>query len=341
MLKERPLFNVGGNYNNRTILNGNTTGLKDFNRIKYVNYDKLYDAMMNNHWRANEINMVQDSQDYKSLDPDIKRAFNKTFSFLIFLDSIQADNLFHINSVVYLEEIQQCLYLQAAQEVEHNKAYAYTLASVASPLEINKIMDEWRTDPVLLKRIQLITKGYDTFKSHKTKETFAKVLLSNYLLEGIYFYTGFTFVYSLSRMGLMPGTVNNVKLINRDENTHLSLFQMLFNDFVKENKGTFMKSLVNEMHLLIKEAVEMEIEWGKHVYGNKIKGMSDKAMEDYIKYLANKRSEKIGFPPIYPEATKNPMVWVDKFANTDGKAGKMVTDIFEKENTDYTKGLKR
>lgn len=66
-----------------------------------------------------------------------------------------------------------------------------------------------------------------------------KALIANYILEGIYFYSGFMFFYNLGRMGKMPGTVQEIRYINRDENTHLWLFRSMILDLKKERPELF------------------------------------------------------------------------------------------------------
>ena len=39
----------------------------------------------------------------------------------------------------------------------------------------------------------------------------------DYILEGIYFYSGFMFFYNLGRNGKMPGSVQEIRYINRDD----------------------------------------------------------------------------------------------------------------------------
>ena len=62
--------------------------------------------------------------------------------------------------------------------------------------------------------------------------------------------------------------------------------------------------------------------------------MNPKAIEDYVKHLANKRAEEIDAPFIpYPGVT-NPFSWVEQFSrpNTAEK------NFFESRVTDYKTG---
>lgn len=66
-----------------------------------------------------------------------------------------------------------------------------------------------------------------------------KTLIANYILEGIYFYSGFMFFYALGRINKMPGVVQEIRYINRDENTHLWLFRSIILELKKERKHLF------------------------------------------------------------------------------------------------------
>ena len=63
-----------------------------------------------------------------------------------------------------------------------------------------------------------------------------RTMIANYILEGVYFYSGFMFFYNLGRIGKMPGSVQEIRYINRDENTHLVAVSLYY--FGIEKRGT-------------------------------------------------------------------------------------------------------
>lgn len=67
-----------------------------------------------------------------------------------------------------------------------------------------------------------------------------KTLIANYILEGIYFYSGFMFFYALGRINKMPGVVQEIRYINRDENTHLWLFRSIILE-LKKKENTYLQ----------------------------------------------------------------------------------------------------
>ena len=74
------------------------------------------------------------------------------------------------------------------------------------------------------------------FLEKPTKENLIKTIMANFILEGIYFYSGFMFFYNLERNGKMPGSAQEIRYINRDENTHLWLFRNLIRELQKEEE---------------------------------------------------------------------------------------------------------
>lgn len=135
--------------------------------------------------------------------------------------------------------------------------------------------------------------------------------MANYILEGIYFYSGFMFFYNLERNGKMPGSAQEIRYINRDENTHLWLFRNIIKELQNENPELFTEEVKNELRNMMKIGVEQEILWGHYVIGDKIQGINKQLIENYIKYLGNKRLKEINLLPLFKEQDKNPASWVD------------------------------
>ena len=162
-----------------------------------------------------------------------------------------------------------------------------------------------------------------------------KVIIANYILEGVYFYSGFMFFYNLARNNKMPGSVQEIRYINRDENTHLWLFQNIILELKKENPELFTEDKLNIYREMIKEGCEQEIKWGRYVIGDDIQGLTSDMVDDYVQYLGNLRCKNIGLDSIYEGHDKEPatMSWVSQYSN----ANAIKTDFFEARSTAYAK----
>lgn len=336
-LTKRPLFNPDGDTDIylRRMIGGNTTNLNDFNNLKYPWTSDWYRQAMNNFWVPEEISLAQDLKDYPKLSVHEKSAYDKILSFLIFLDSIQTANLPRISEYITANEVNLCLSIQTFQESLHSQSYSYMLDTICSPEERNEILYQWKDDKHLLDRNTLIGNIYNEFTTSSDKKTFLKVLMANYILEGIYFYSGFMFFYNLSRNGKMPGSAQEIRYINRDENTHLWLFRNIIIELQKEEPELFTDENINMIKDLLKQGVEQEIEWGKYVIGDNIHGLSSKMVEDYILYLGNLRWSGLGYGTLYEGHNEEPedMKWVGQYSN----ANMVKTDFFEARSTAYAK----
>lgn len=336
-LTKRPLFNPDGDTDIylRRMIGGNTTNLNDFNNLKYPWTSDWYRQAMNNFWVPEEISLAQDLKDYPKLSVYEKNAYDKILSFLIFLDSIQTANLPRISEYITANEVNLCLSIQTFQESLHSQSYSYMLDTICSPEERNDILYQWKDDKHLLDRNTLIGNIYNEFTESSDKKTFLKVLMANYILEGIYFYSGFMFFYNLSRNGKMPGSAQEIRYINRDENTHLWLFRNIILELQKEEPELFTDENIAMIKELLKQGVKQEIEWGKYVIGNNIPGLSSKMVEDYILYLGNLRWSGLGYGTLFEGHNEEPedMKWVSQYSN----ANMVKTDFFEARSTAYAK----
>src|SRR5579875_43901 len=334
-LERTKLFNAAGDrdWGKRRMIGGNSTNLIELNNIKYDWAYRLYRAMMNNFWIPEEIPLADDARQYDLLNEDERRSYNKVLSFLIFMDSLLTHNLPNINEYITAPEVNLCLTVHAFQEAVHSQSYGYVLDSVVSADVRDAIYNEWRTDEHLLRRNQFITDRYEEFIQDPSDENLVKTVMANFILEGLYFYSGFSFFFSLGRQGKMLGTVSEIKYIQRDELTHLALFRQIFHEIERENPHLLTPKLIEELREMMRQAVEHEISWGQYVTEGQISGLTNELIAKYIQYLANLRLKSLDMAPLFSQITEHPMAWVDQFAAMNS----MKTDFFEQKVTNYTK----
>lgn len=332
-MEKKKIFNENGDRGTQTIIKGNTTNLREWNRIKYDWSRIIYRTMLNNFWIPEEIALQEDVKQFPYLTEGERNAFDKIIAFLNFLDSIQSENLPNLSRYITAPEVSSLLNVQAFQEEIHAQSYSYILDTVTNPVTRDQIYDIWREDKYLLERNKFIANIYQSFNEDASDENFIRVVFANYILEGIYFYSGFSFFYTLARQGKMTATSTIFKYINRDEVTHLIIFQNIIKELRKEEPELFTNDLIQELREMMRTAVEHEIAWGQYVTNNQILGLNNELIAQYIKYLSNQRLQAIGFDVLYPEMTEHPMSWIESFSNINSTK----TDFFEAKVTNYTK----
>lgn len=332
-LKIKPIFNPNGDDSviNRRIIKGNTTNLFNLNETKYNWAKSLYRVMLANFWIPEKVDLSQDVLDYQELNEHEIKAFESIISFLTFLDSIQTNNIPNIAEYITAPEVSTLLAIQEYQEVIHSQSYAYILESIIPVQRRNKVYELWRSDTKLFERNKYIANIYQQFVDTPNNENFARVMVANYILESLYFYNGFIFFYNLASKHQMLGTADEIRYINRDELTHITLFANIIRAINQENENFITQDVVHE---LFSVATQQEIEWTNYILGNNINGMDIKSTEKYTKYLANQRIMNLGFEPLFEGFEQNPYSHFELMADNSGEDVK--SNFFESTVTNYS-----
>jgi len=315
----------------RRIFGGNPDGMINFTKMKYQWALNLWDTMEANTWFPREVQMTGDAKDYKYLTPAEKRMYDLVLSQLIFMDSLQTNNLMdNINPYITVPEINACLSRQSYEEANHSKSYAVMVESISD--NTDEIYDKWKTDTQLREKNNYIAAVYDNLSDDITDEKMVLAMFANQILEGLYFYAGFAAIYALGKSGKMLGSSQMIKFIQRDEVTHLLLFQNMINSTRKERPDLFTPELEVKVRGMFRKAVELEAAWGSYITQGQILGFTDAIITQYIQYLADKRLDAVGYKPEYN--VKHPIPWVDGYSSFNDQR----TNFFEGNVLNYSKG---
>ncbi len=315
ILKEKALFNPDASDDNIKVIGGETTNLLDLSNIKYQWAHDIFDVIFGNNWLPHKTPMGDDKAQWKKLTDDEQQAYIDILSFLIFLDSIQTNNLPNISEYITAPDIVYVLARQTYDEAIHSKSYGWILNSLFDREKSHEIVYRWRDNPLLLKRNEFIASIYQEHKDNPSDISMLKSIVANYLLEGVYFYNGFQFFHNLQSRGLMAGTDTQIRYIQRDELQHCNIFKNILNELTRENPE-LIKENEEMIYDLFRVAVQWEIDFSQETIGNKILGMNNSAIEEYAWHLGNLRLKLIGLDEIFPKS-KNPYAHLELIAGVD------------------------
>ncbi len=333
MIEKKEIYNPDSkeNLNDRRTFGGNPDGMINFTRCKYEWALKLWDMMEANTWFPREVQMTGDAKDYKYLTEPEKRMYDLVLSQLIFMDSLQTNNLMdNINPYITAPEINACLSRQSYEEANHSKSYAVMVESISD--NTDEIYDMWKTDTILREKNNFIAGVYKNLSGNITDEKIVLAMFANQILEGIYFYAGFAAMYALGKSGKMLGSSQMIRFIQRDEVTHLLMFQNLINSTRKERPDIFTEDFEAQVKEMFRKAVDLEASWGAYITQGQILGFTDKIIRQYIEYIADQRLEAVGYKPMYN--VKHPIPWVDGYASFNDQR----VNFFEGNVVNYSKG---
>lgn len=315
------------------IINGQSSGLLNWNDIAYPQMYELYQTLLANFWKAQEINMQDDIKQWEQLSDREKEVFLRINTQLASLDSLQTPTMCQVMDYVSDSSFKAIFAVIAQQEAVHNESYSYILSSLVPLSEQNQWFNQAKEDPIVKKRNQLILDAYECFRENPTPQNLFQLGVNSINLEGIYFYAGFAFFYHLARQQKMLKTSTMISYIQRDEMQHAYFMSLFLRILLTEIPDLNTSSNIEYIYKSIGHAVELEKEWANVILRN-INGIDLKEYGNYTEYLANKRLRQLGLRNLYKERN-NPMPWIHVFS--DEMINGTKSDFFEQKSRTYSK----
>lgn len=332
-LKKIKLLNPEYPNKSTGIINGKSSGLLNWNDIVYPQMYDLYQTLLSNFWKAQEINMQDDLKQWEFLSPVEQDVFLRINTQLASLDSLQTPTMSQVMDYVTDSSFKAIFAVISQQEAVHTESYSYILSSLVPLSEQNKRFDQAKNDPIVRKRNQLILESYENFRQNPSPIRLFKLAVNSINLEGIYFYAGFAFFYHLARQQKMLKTSTMISYIQRDEMQHAYFIAQFIRILLSENPELNTEENVEYIYETIDQATKLEKEWAAFILKD-IEGIDLKEFSDYVEYLANKRLRQLGLQNLYPDR-ENPMPWIHVFS--DEMINDTKSDFFEQKSRTYSK----
>src|SRR5215468_5126201 len=241
--------------------------------FKYKWAWEKYIAACANHWMPQEINMSRDIQLWKDpngLTEDERRIVTRNLGFFVTADSLAANNIVlgtyrHITA----PECRQYLLRQAFEEAIHTHAYQYIVESLA--LDEGEVFNAYREIPSIRDKDEFLIPHIDTLTDPSfvtgTLENDQRLLKSLIVfacvMEGLFFYVGFTQILALGRQNKMTGAAEQYQYILRDESMHCNFGVDLVNTIKLENPHLWTPAFRQEITELFKKAVDLEYRYAE------------------------------------------------------------------------------
>jgi len=270
-------------------------------------------------WTAEEIDLSEDLNDWKSKLSDDERYFIKhILAFFAASDGIVNENLAEnfVNEVQY-SEAKFFYGFQIMMENIHSETYSLLIDTyVKDPKEKDNLFNAIETFPAIKKKADWALKWIDS-------DSFAERLIAFAAVEGIFFSGAFCSIFWLKKRGLMPGLTFSNELISRDEGLHCDFACHIY---TKHIVNAMPKETVIE---IIKDAVDLEKEFVTDAIPVKLIGMNSDLMCQYIEFVADRLLVELDCPRIYNST--NPFDFMEMIS-LQGK-----TNFFEKRVAEYQK----
>lgn len=314
------------------------TGIQDGLLLKPVTYQwamDLYDQAVANTWFPNEIQLGEDLADFRKMTEEEKHA-------VTFLMSYFNPNELLVNKALafgvypYINAPEAHLYLakQMWEEANHCMSFEYVLETF--PLDREKAYESHVEVPSMAAKeefqvnyIRRMTEETLDITTTEGKKDFVRNLVAyNIILEGIWFYSGFMVALSFRQRNLLRNFGSLMDWVIRDESLHLQFGINLILTVLEENEDLQDPDFADEIRQMILDAVEMEEAYNRDLLPTGILGLNSDYVNQYVKYLADRRLEELGFDAYYN--VSNPAKWMAAANDT-----LELVNFFESTNTSY------
>ena len=313
----------------------------DLNQLVPFKYDWAWQKYLDgsaNHWMPQEVNMTADIALWKSNDgltEDERKIVMRNLGFFSTADSLVANNLvLAIYRLITNPECRQYILRQSFEEAIHTHAYQYCIESLG--MDEGEIFNMYREIPSVAKKAswglkytkEISDPGFVT-GTDETDKLLLKNLIAFYcVLEGIFFYCGFTQILSMGRRNKMTGTAEQFQYILRDESMHLNFGIDMINQIKIENPHLWDEQMRQEAAQMILEGTELEIQYARATMPRGILGMNAGMMEEYLQFIANRRLVQIGLEEEFEGAT-NPFPWMSEIMDLRKEKNFFETRVIE------------
>ncbi len=313
----------------------------DLNQLVPFKYEWAWQKYLDgcaNHWMPQEINMTADVALWKSangLTDDERTIVKRSLGFFSTADSLVANNLvLAIYRLITNPEARQYILRQAFEEAIHTHAYQYCIESLG--MDEGEIFNMYREIPSVarkaawgLKYTQDISDPTFQTGTPETDQQLLRNLIAFYcVLEGMFFYCGFTQILSMGNRNKMTGTSEQFQYILRDESMHVNFGIDVIKQIKLENPNLWTTEFKEEVILMILEGTQLEIEYARDTMPRGVLGMNAAMMEEYLQFICNRRLAQLGLPEQFA-GVKNPFPWMSEMMDLRKEKNFFETRVIE------------
>jgi ribonucleoside-diphosphate reductase beta chain len=288
--------------------------------VKYLDLDNLYKQHRASFWSPEEVDLSQDTADWKKLSTDEQYFIEHILAFFAISDGLVNENLVQnfYNEVQY-PEARAFYSIQIMMEQIHSETYGLLLKElVPDRLKQNKLFNAVEHFPAIRDKVEWMKKW-----THPENASFVERLIAFAAVEGIFFSGSFCSIFWLKKRGILPGLTFSNELISRDEGLHCKFAINLYRNHIV-NKISHEK--IREILL---GALTIEKEFIIESLPVKLIGMNSKLMTQYLEFVTDYLLKQLGCSPEFH--VSNPFEFMN-LINLEGK-----TNFFEKRVSEYQK----
>jgi ribonucleoside-diphosphate reductase beta chain len=279
------------------------------------------------HWFPEDVPLHNDVKDWQTMTDEEKNLLTQIFRLFTQSDvDVGAGYVDRYMRIFKKPEARMMMSSFANMESIHQHAYSLLLDTVGMPEVEYKAFSEYEAMADKHEYINAVkvTKG--------DKKSIAKALaIYSGFTEGLQLFSSFIILLNFPRFGKMKGMGQIITYSIRDESMHVEAMTKLFREFMQENIDLWTDDFKAEIYQACREMVDLEDRFLDLVFEQgDIPGLTKKEMQQYIRYIADRRLLQLGLKTNY-NVKENPLNWLDDVLGVEHQ------NFFEGRATTYMK----
>ena len=279
------------------------------------------------HWFPEDVPLHNDVKDWQTMTDEEKNLLTQIFRLFTQSDvDVGAGYVDRYMRIFKKPEARMMMSSFANMESIHQHAYSLLLDTVGMPEVEYKAFSEYEAMADKHEYINAVkvTKG--------DKKSIAKALaIYSGFTEGLQLFSSFIILLNFPRFGKMKGMGQIITYSIRDESMHVEAMTKLCREFMQENIDLWTDDFKAEIYQACREMVDLEDRFLDLVFEQgDIPGLTKQEMQQYIRYIADRRLLQLGLKPNY-EVKDNPLNWLDDVLGVEHQ------NFFEGRATTYMK----
>ncbi len=279
------------------------------------------------HWFPEDVPLHNDVKDWQDLSDNEKNLLTQIFR--LFTQSDVDVSSGYVDRYMRIFKKPEARMMMGAfnnMESIHQHAYSLLLDTVGMPEIEYKAFSEYEAMADKHEYVDAVrvTKG--------DKGSIAKALaIYSAFTEGLQLFSSFIVLLNFPRFGKMKGMGQIITYSIRDESLHVEAMTKLFREFIQENLDIWTDDFKKEIYQACRDMVGLEDRFLDLVFEmGDIDGLTKKEMQQYIRYIADRRLLQLGLKPNY-NVKDNPLNWLDDVLGVEHQ------NFFEGRATTYMK----
>lgn len=318
---------------------GQPVSVARYDDPKFPFFERQTRRIVSFFWVPEEISLEKDRRDFMKLKEHEKHIFLSNLKYQTLLDSVQGRSPNAVLlPIVSLPELETSIETWSFSETVHSRSYTHIIRNlVNTPSEI---FESIVGTPEIMERATSVTKYYDDlwesiiqlesipeddpqrhFVVKEAKLRLFKCMVAINVLEAVRFYVSFACSFAFAEQGIMEGNAKIIKLIARDEATHLAITQNIIKVWLDGRDDPEMTKIANENKDFIvecfKDAAIQEKEWADYLFKDgAMLGLNSDILKQFVDFKVNERLAVFGIDPV-TEVVDNPLPWMRQWITSD------------------------